>query len=737
LRDEPLRDEPLRDEPLRDEPLRDEPLRDEPSRNELSGTVFGPSVQAGSIRDVHFHGESDTPRIPRQLLVAPAHFINRGDELVALDRLRDQGSGLVVLTGTGGVGKTALAMHWAHRVRERFPDGQLHLDLGGTDGVEPVHPAEALGSFLRALGVPAPRVPVALGEQAALYRSVTAGRRLLVVLENAYSAAQVRILLPASEASMVLVTSRSRLVGLLADGAHLIEVQPLSADDSVSLLARLVGPARIERERDRARELVAMCGGLPIALTVAAARLVGRPALSVRRVATDLTDETRRIAVLSAPDGPSVRGAFDMTYRFLDDSSAKLYRRLGLHPGPEFGPGPVAALMPAIRAASAEEHRPDGVEPLLDANLMREVAEERFRFHDLLRLHALQKAAAEDPPAVRNAAVRAMVEWYLAAARQADAILTPYRPRPPYAYPADPPGLPSFLGREPALAWLERERTNLVAAGRAAMEHGYAELAWHLCDVLWPLFLYHKHYRDRMEVDRRGVDAAREWGSGWAEADMLKRLARVSTTAGEYEAAERHIRAAIQRFREADDARGGIDAQEVLASLYQDTGRTSDAVGLFTATLAANRARGEDRSTGLTLISLGMLLPGLGRCTEALDHLEEAGRLFARLSAVDPYNEGRVSIGLGHAYLRVGDLSAAERAAGRAAERMRELGSAHERAEALDLLGRIAGQRGDVRSARERYRQALDIFDSLGSSRAAQVRGRIADLPEVPDPATG
>lgn len=701
------------------------------SLNELSGTVVGPSVQAGTIHgNVHFHAgpDADVP-VPRQLPAASPYFVNRVAELALLDALlEEQGAGLVVLSGPGGVGKTALARLWTYRVQDRFPDGQLYVDLGGFSEGEPVDPREALGGFLRALGVAPQRVPLTLAEQAALYRSVTAGRSLLVVLDNAYSAAQVRVLLPAPGSSMTVATSRNRLIGLVPDGARLLDVTPLAVADAVGLLDRAVGGSRIDQERDKAKELAIACGGLPIALCVAAARLAARPRLSVARMATDLADEANRLTGLSAVDGASVKAAFDVSYRSLDARTAALYRRLALHPGPEFSRGPAGAVLAALDGGALADRPAGEVELLLEASLLEEVAEDRFRFHDLLRLHARQQADVDDTAQDRATAVRAMLEWYLAAAARADSVLTPYRRRLPYPPATAPTGLPEIPGRSEALVWLEQERANLVTAGRMALSLGHAELAWQLCDVMWPLFLYRKHFRDQLEVDARGVEAARVWGNVWAEADMLKRLGRINRIIGDYPAAEQHIRAAIVRSREAGDVRGSLDAEESLASLHRDQGHDTAAAQMYTHVLAGNRELGNDRCTGITLINLGMVLPRLGRAAEAVGFLREAQDLFAQLSDVDPLNGARVVVGLAGAYLGIGDLTGAEQAAAEAARRMQELGSEYEYAEAQHLLGQVAQRRGNGAAACRHYRLAHDIFASLGSPRASMVVGRLTEL---------
>ena len=687
---------------------------------------------------IHFHGArgiietagQDGIPAPRQLLAAPAHFTGRDAELAEIDDIVSSSRSaempaLVVLSGPGGVGKTALALRWAHSASKRFADGQLYIDLAGFSAEDPVDPGEALGQFLRALGMPAQQVPAGLREQATMFRSLTAQRSLLMLLDNAYSSAQARALLPSSPGSAVVVTSRSRLTGLVSDGARLLEVRPLRPAAAVTLLDRTVGDGRVASEPDRAATLVQMCGGLPIALRLAAARLAARPRWSVARVVAELADERGRLVTLSAQRDPSVQATFDLSYQVLPARSATLYRRMGLHPGREFGSGVSAS---ALGCAPPEADRL--LDGLVEANLVEEIREDRYRFHDLLRLHARQRTSADDPPQERDAALRRMLEWYLAAAAAADRVLTPYRRRQPHGYLTEPTGLPVFAGRESALSWLEDERVNLMAAGQAAMASGWFPLAWQLCDVMWPLLLYRKHYRDRAEIDRRGVDAARRWGNSYAEASMLGRLGRVCTTLGLPDDAGRHLRASIERWSELRDHHGVADAQENLGLLYLDTGRTDEAVVEFEQVLAGFRSLRNDRRVGVALINLAIALPRLDRTREALDHIEEAALIFDRLVDVDPYNGARTLVVTAQIHCVLGDLEAARGAATGGLHAMRRLGSEYGEAEAREVLAEVELRRGDIAAAQHHFDRATATFASLHSPREDALRSRLGLYPQ-------
>ncbi|PRY36381.1 ATP-binding protein [Umezawaea tangerina] len=627
---------------------------------------------------------------------------------------------LGVLSGPGGMGKTALALQWAHSVHDRFTGGQLYVDLAGFSGTTPVLPGEALGMFLRSLGVSPQRVPVELAEQASLYRSLLAGRSVLVVLDNAYSAGQVRTLIPSSPGCAALVTSRTRLTGLVADGARLLDVGPLGMTSAVRLLAKSVGDDRVAQEDAPARTLVGMCGGLPIAVRVAAARLVARPRWPVRRVVAELSDEQVRLAQLSRKAELSVQTTFDLSYRTLSDTTAVLYRRLALHPGREFGPELASSLLDNDAEAVLEE--------LVEASLVEEIGEDRYRFHDLLRLHAREKAGTDDAPEDQQLAQRRMLEWYLAAAAIADMVVTPHRRRLPYAFIAEPAELPVFDARQDALDWLDRERVNLIGAGQIALSQGWAELAWHLCDVMWPLLLHRKHYNDRVGIDERGVAAARRWGNAFAEADMLKRLGRVSATLKRFDDADRYLRASIERASSIDDRRGIADAREALGLLYLDLGRPEEALAEFEALVEENRVLHADRSLGLTLVNLGKTYTALGRVDEAARSLADAATTFDGLDTPDPYNKARVSLADAHVQLLAGEVDHASDTGEQVLDLMGSLGSGQGMAEAHEVLAEVADRRGNTTLAIEHLEQSLNLLTHLGSSRATSVRNRLQAL---------
>ncbi|MFG1682659.1 BTAD domain-containing putative transcriptional regulator [Nonomuraea sp. NPDC049269] len=435
--------------------------------------------------------EPEVSAVPSQLPPKPGQFTGRAAELGLLDSVATGGDtvGIAMITGAGGVGKTALALHWGHRIRSRFPDGQLYVNLHGHSPERPLRPIEALGQFLRGLGVPAERVPVTEEEASAAYRSLLADRRILVILDDAGSEEQIRPLLPGGRRCAAVITSRDRLAGLVArDGAVPVPLGMLAPDEAGLLFGRLLGGERLAAERDAARELARACGYLPLALRIAAAGILGRPCAGIAGQVRRLT--MTRLSSLAVGGDPhaAVRGAFDLSYHRLDPPSRRLFRLLGLIPGPTFTAEAAAALSGAPLAET--DHL---LCRLAAAHLIEEGDPGRYTFHDLMREYARERVRAEESEPDRTRALDALMDWYLRVLREAGNLAYPLTlrtsastPTPvlaPTAATADgdrdrPIG---FTDRPAALAWLKAERANLIAAMKSATQ---SPPGWRLMDAM-------------------------------------------------------------------------------------------------------------------------------------------------------------------------------------------------------------------------------------------------------------
>ncbi|MEU6641425.1 tetratricopeptide repeat protein [Saccharomonospora sp. NPDC046836] len=661
--------------------------------------------------------------VPRQLKRPPAWFTNRATELRTLNRLLDTAGdrpAVQVISGPGGMGKTALALRWLNEFAGEFPDGQLYANLRGFDRSGPVETGELLGQFLRALGVPHSQVPLDVEEQGGLYRTLTATTPMLVLLDDAASEAQVRPLIPAAAGSVVVVTSRRTLGGLAVDeGAALLTLEPFSADHSMTLLLNTLGSARVDTERAHATTIVRLTAGLPIALCSVAGRLAAKPKASLARTAGELSAGRRRLAVLSAgKEEDSVRASFDLAYQALPAPAARLYRLLGLHQGAEFGAGVAAA---AVQGSVA------GTLPILDelveVNMLSEPDEGRYAFHDLYRLHAVEKAEEHDSGDDRDAAQRRILEWYLHAARSTAHLVTADQDPIPYEFAyrrADPAALPA---EDEALDWLERERTNLIAAVQAAAQLGMPALAWQLADSMWPLFLLRKHYRDFLTVSQLGVRCARQWGNNAAEVLMHNRCGAACRGAGRFAEAAEHYRAALAALPPDGDQTAAIRSVEGLGLIALAQGRHADALVEFTDDLRRSRELDRPHDVALALVNVGVTQTKLGRIGDAVDSLEQARTLLTGQG--DSYNVARARIDLARALARDGRFTEATEHVTSAREAMGTHGSAFEEARALQVLAEIAELSGQAEEARQRYEAVLPIFTELGRPEAGEVRERL------------
>jgi tetratricopeptide (TPR) repeat protein len=603
---------------------------------------------------------------------------------------RDSAPGVLLLRGPGGVGKTALALRWLNDVVNEFPDGQLYADLCLSTG-EAVTPEDVLGQFLRALGVSPRRVPTGLAERTTLYRSVTAGRALAVLLDNAVSAAQVRVLLPTSPRSLAVITSRHRLLGLMAEGVQVLSVGVLDQAGGVELLTSAIGRQRVADERAAAERLIELCGGMPVALCVVAARAAVRPRRPLARMVEELVEERTRLDALSVEGELSVRSTLDIAYACLPEPLQKCYRVLGIHPGKVFSMEAVAAAI-GIEPATCRRY----LDELVDVNLLEELGESHYRFHDLVRVHALDQALTHDHDDVREASTRRTLQWYLMAAQAANRTIMPARRVLTYGFP-DQLSVDEVPLAEPAGAidWLEQHLPNLVAAIRDAAKLDLPLLCYHLADALQPLFILHNHDADAVDVDELGLRAAEAAGEVRVEFSMRKRLSRLYAYLGDFARAEELAAELLRRARARQDLRNEASALKSLGLLAARQGRLAAAERFLTDALHVLRPLGRNRSEGLLLIDMGVVLYQAGKIDEAGEHLRAAVRLLSGLNPADTYNLARAGTALAGVHVRTGAPAQARALLEEAIKVFAESGADAERAGAHRIAAELGRSVGD------------------------------------------
>ncbi|NUT47549.1 MAG: tetratricopeptide repeat protein [Saccharothrix sp.] len=689
---------------------------DHGAENVMSGTTHGPVFQAGQVNDIHFHHhEPAAPLVPRQLPPAPRLFAGRRRELADLDRWSAAEEALVaVVSGPGGVGKTSLALRWLHNTHARFPDGQLYVELGAHAPNGPATPSEVLGWFLLALGTPPDAIPPELSRRQALFRTLTADRKLALLLDDAASAAQVRPLFPTSPHSAVLITSRWRLSGLAVDGARFVEVESFDETASLELLERALG-SRVTSEPDAARELAHLCGGLPIALSVIGARLSTHPRRTLSNEVGSL--RTERLATLTLDDCVSVEAVLDLSYVDLPARHARVYRLCALHPGPSFGVEAAAA----VAGEPAREVEPVLTE-LVEKNLLAEIADARFRFHDLMRLHA-RKQADWDSEVERDAASRRVVEWYLDRLAAADLVLRPTRHRvgPRYRRVGEPVGT-----ARAALEWLEAERGNLREACRVAADLGWDDLVWQFCEAVWGFFLHARHYDDWFAMHDLGVPAAVREGNRAAEAKLRAQLTFAYSGLGRFAEAEPEGARALEIAEQDGDRQAIAVALTELAGVAQGAGELTMALDRLTRAREIRREIGTRRAEALCGRRIGEVLADLGRDDEAVDELTAAADVMASLG--DDVAWARCLRSLGAIHLRRGQHARAAEHLESALDVLRSVGSPFYEAEVRLLLGEAAAGLGDLTAARGHYGAAHEFFVATGNPKAGTTSARLAEL---------
>jgi len=648
--------------------------------------------------------------VPAQLPADVLSFTGRAEHLRTLTALVDGSAGvplIAVIAGTAGVGKTALVTHWAHRVRDRFPDGQLYIDLRGYDPDQPVRAADALAAFLRALGTPGQEVPLDLDERAAAYRSLLDRRRMLVVLDNASTVEQVRPLLPGSPSCVTVVTSRDRLAALVARyGARRIDLDLLPAPDALDLLRVLVGP-RVDSEPEAAADLVDRCARLPLAVRVAAELAAAKPRASLASLVDELADQRRRLDLLDAGGDPrtAVRTVFSWSYHHLPDPARATFRLLG--------PVPVADLDVYAAAAltgTAVEPAQRDLDLLHRAHLVTSPASGRYGLHDLLRAYAADLAAAARDDT--TAALTRLYDHYVAAGSVATNAVSPAdrHHRPPVPEPAAT--LPPVHDEAGALRWLDAERTNLVDACGYAAGRGWPERAVALAAAFFRYLASRSHFADALTVQGHAVDAARRTGDLAAEANAWNGLGMIHWQQGRYAEAGEHLHRSAELFREAGDPHGQIRAEGNLGLIRFREGRYDEASELYLRSIDGFRAHGDVVGEARIQQNLGDVHWRQGRYGEANDRYERALELHQRTG--DRVGQASALASIGEIHRLLGDYRDAEPRLRAAIAMFRELGLRDGEGNAGTDLGVVLLHSGRPVEAAAELRHALDVLREIG-----------------------
>ncbi|HEV2373217.1 MAG TPA: BTAD domain-containing putative transcriptional regulator [Streptosporangiaceae bacterium] len=673
------------------------------------------------------HGRQD---VPRQLPAGVRHFVGRKEEMERLSGLLDEtsgASGAVVISaigGTAGIGKTALAVHWAHQNAERFPDGQLYVNLRGFDpSGTPMPVTTAVRGFLGALAVPPASVPDDLDAQVALYRSLLAGLRILIVLDNALDAAQVRPLLPGTASCSVLVTSRNQLAGLVAaDGATPLTLDLLSPDEARELLSRRLGRERVAREEQAAGELAELCARLPLALNIAAARAVLRPGWPLAALVSELRGTRQRLNPLTTGDSAAdLRAVLSWSCHTLSTGAARMFRLLGLHPGPDISV-PAAVSLAALDRDQVRR----ALDELTAAHLLTEHTPGRYTFHDLLRAFAAEQAHLHDTKAERFHARHRALDHYLRTGHAAFSVLYPgWIPLDP---PPPVPGVvPEHLtDAEQALAWYEAEHTVLVTVTSWAAEEGFDSYAWQIPCALGTIMERRAHWQEWATVSEVALGAAQRSRDLAGQAHSHHRLGQALLARGSYQAARTHLQQALALFdRLGDLARQG-DVYVALSTTLSEEKRFADAVTCAERAIALYRATSHVAGQSIALNNLGWFEDQLGRydqalvyCRQALDLSREAGEHECEALTLDS---------IGHAHHRLSHHAEAISSYEQALQLEQAIGDHYNYARTLVCLGDVHHDGGDRDAARDAWRQALVILDELHHPDARQVHGKLLTL---------
>lgn len=683
------------------------------ARNDFAGSVHGHVVQAAHIDKVLLSSPGDREYRPMQLPPAPHAFVDRVDALRTMDRARarhERGSAMFVLSGMAGVGKSAAAAQWAHVNRNRFEGGVLYADLTDYRGHRGVGISDVVSMFLRALGVHGDYIPTTRAERIALFRSRTAQAPVLVLLDGVDEPAQARSVVPSASGSVVIVTSRHRLAGLSIDGAEFIDLTPLSSDDSANLMTRMVSAGRIDDDRTAFNQLVQLCAGLPLALRVASAGLAHHRRWPVARLVRHLSDDRERLNRLVVEgEGNSVGKMFDLAYDDLPDEVRHLYRVLGAFPGPHF-----SLALAAAAAELAEPIADELLESLCAANLLEEVGEDRFRFHELIALHARRRADAELSSDEHREVLRRIVDWFALGAAAADVATMGGRWR--LAEP-DLGGWHIEFDAATAMRWLETERPNLLAVLRMADTMRSYDVVWRMCDSLWAFYHVRKHYSDWIEAHRLGIAAAHITENPVAEAHLRNRLSRAYVEMRDYQLATAELDEAAGL---SDDDRVTAVLMETRGLLYREQQRYPEAVDIFSQLVAKQEEAGDDRAFAMQSYQLGDVLVKAQRAEQAVSVLTAALTAATRLCNEETV-EAKVRIALGAAYHRLRQYDDARAELQFAVRVTNARKQPFKEAQALEELVCVAEAKRDRPLFQSSAERLYRLYAEAGNPRSAEV----------------
>jgi tetratricopeptide (TPR) repeat protein len=662
---------------------------------------------------------------PRQLPTATQHFMGRAAQLEALTLLADQvtesnGAMVIVIEGTAGVGKTTLATHFSHRVCDRFPDGQLYVSMRGFHHTgQPMPDGEALRGFLEALGIPPKLNPAGVDDQAALYRSLLAGKRVLVVLDNAHDAAQVRRLLPGSPGCLVLVTSRNQLAGLAAEGAHVLRLDPFTIEEARDLLNRRLGSGRVQREPRAAEELIKLCARLPLALSVAAAYAAAHPDFPLAVLASEF--RSRGLDLLDTGDpATTTRTVFSWSYHHLSEDTARMFRLLGIHPGPDISL-PAAASLGAVPVEQARKV----LDELARAYLVEEHLPGRFTFHDLLRTYAAEQARTHESSGELAPAVRRLLDHYLRSMHAGAVLLYP---RLRIEMPQPVPGVlaESFRTHDQAMAWSRNERQVVQALVTHAAEHGgFDAYCWQIPWAMAPLLARGGQWHDYLASQRIALAAAQNLGDPLALGHAHYEFAHACALLGEVADSNTHLERAVELFTRLGDRAAEAMAQDAMAQLLEQQGRYAQALEHGKKALRLRRAlldcvaiAHSEQTLGSICARLGQHDMALRHCRRALDLSRETG---SRLITADTLDI------IGHIRLSLGDHDEAIACCLQTLAIYREIGDVNVVA-VLTCLGDAQLAAGDPAAAHDSWQEALTVLGDLPNADDQPVKARLAQL---------